>query len=108
MGGGKIDGATMMRLPAAPAPAPGCPALPAQYAAIRLPGDLKLGAPEAELRAKLGKPSFDKNGIAAFSRSYDLGVPASKGGPCQLSTTAWFRFEAGAATVLQLSHIGAC
>lgn len=106
--GPNVDAVTVLRYPASAKPDAACPAIKPAYSAIKLPGDLRLGEAEAALRQRLGKPSYDKAGIVGFMRALDLGVPESKGGPCQLSQSVWAKIEDGVVLALSYSSNGVC
>ena len=106
--GGSIDGVTLARLPAATTTTAGCPALKPTYTPIHLPGDLKPGEPDGALHTRLGRASYDKNGVIGFQRTLDLGVPQSRGGPCDLSQWVWAKVEREAVAAVSIKRISVC
>jgi hypothetical protein len=96
-GVGAVDGLTLAYLPHVQA-ADSCPELPADWRRITLPRGLALGMTGESLKAKVGTPSYDKEGLLGFV--YDS--PIVGGG--ERSAAVWAAVDNGKVGLLGLSQ----
>jgi hypothetical protein len=108
MGGGNINEAVLASLPASSAPTSGCPAAKADLAVFRLPGNLRLGESVEALRSRLGKPSYDQEGVTAFTRWFGLFTAAPVAGECQLGQSVWVKAEQDKVVAISVGRTSAC
>lgn len=96
-GVGAVDGVTLAYLPHVQA-TDSCPELPADWRKITLPSGLALGMTGETLKAKVGTPSYDKEGLVGFVYASSI----VEGGTRQAAV--WAAVDNGKAGLLGLTQ----